>query len=92
LSRSQEGQGQKTSHLLVDTQGLVLMVKVHRANVTDRDGIKLLLTDTASTGLQRLWLDAGYTGQEDRGAGWMEKVLGWMQRSLGTLRSRLHRR
>jgi len=55
------------------------MVKVHRANVTDRDGIKLLLTDTASTGLPRLshlWLDAGYTGQE-RGAGWVEKVLGW---------------
>jgi putative transposase len=67
-------------HLLVDTQGLVLMVKVHRANVTDRDGIKLLLTDSASTGLPRLshvWLDAGYTGQEDRGAGWVEKVLGW---------------
>ena len=29
-------------HLLVDTQGLVLIAKVHRANVTDRDGIKLL--------------------------------------------------
>jgi putative transposase len=67
-------------HLLVDTQGLVLMVKVHRANVTDRDGIKLLLGDAASTGLPRLshlWLDAGYTGQEHRGAGWVEKVLGW---------------
>jgi putative transposase len=67
-------------HLLVDTQGLVLMVKVHRANVTDRDGIKLLLGDVASTGLPRLshlWLDAGYTGREDRGAGWVEKVLGW---------------
>jgi putative transposase len=49
-------------HLLVDTQGLVLIAKVHRANVTDRDGIKLLLTDAASTGLPRLshlWLDAG---------------------------------
>jgi putative transposase len=59
-------------HLLVDTQGLVLMVKVHRANVTDRDGIKILLGDAASNGLPRLshlWLDAGYTGQEDRGAG-----------------------
>jgi len=67
-------------HLLVDTQGLVLTVKVHRANVTDRDGIKLLLGDMASTGLPRLshlWLDAGYTGREDRGAGWVEKVLGW---------------
>ena len=66
-------------HLLVDTQGLVLIAKVHRANVTDRDGIKLLL-EPARTGfltrLSHLWLDAGYTGQ-DRGAGWVKKVLGW---------------
>jgi putative transposase len=48
-------------HLLVDTQGLVLMAKVHRANVTDRDGIKLLL-EPAKIGflrrLSHLWLDA----------------------------------
>jgi putative transposase len=67
-------------HLLVDTQGLVLMAKVHRANITDRDGIKLLLEPQRTGFLRRLshlWLDAGYTGQEDRGAGWVEKVLGW---------------
>jgi putative transposase len=67
-------------HLLVDTQGLVLMAKVHRANVTDRDGIKLLLEPAVNTGFPRLchlWLDAGYTGQEDRGIGWVEKTLGW---------------
>jgi putative transposase len=67
-------------HILVDTQGLVLMAKVHRANVTDRDGIKLLLEPARSGFLERLthlWLDAGYTGREDRGAGWVEKVLGW---------------
>ena len=67
-------------HLLVDTQGLVLMAKVHRANVTDRDGIKLLL-EPARTGflkrLSHLWLDAGYTGQKDRGAGWVERTLAW---------------
>jgi putative transposase len=66
-------------HLLVDTQGLVLMAKVHRANVTDRDGIKLLLGPPLSDRLPRLshlWLDAGYTGQ-DRGAGWVQKALGW---------------
>jgi putative transposase len=66
-------------HLLVDTQGLVLKAKVHSANVTDRDGIKLLLGPAACTGPPRLshpWLDAGYTGQ-DRGAGWVESVLGW---------------
>jgi putative transposase len=58
---------------------LVLEAKVHRANVTDREGIKLLLEPAASTSFPRhshLWLDAGYTGQ-DRGAGWVEKTLGW---------------
>jgi len=30
-------------HLLVDTEGLVLRVKVHSAKVPDQDGIKLLL-------------------------------------------------
>ena len=67
-------------HLLVDTQGLVLEVRVHSANVTDRDGIKLLLEPPSYDRLPRLshlWLDAGYTGREDRGAGWVEKVLGW---------------
>ena len=66
-------------HLLVHTQGLVLMAKVHRADVTDRDGIKLLL-EPARTGfltrLCHLWLDAGYTGK-DRGAGWVQRTLGW---------------
>jgi putative transposase len=66
-------------HLLVDTQGLVLMAKVHNARVTDRDGIKLLLESSSSDRLPRLthlWLDAGYTGQ-DKGAGWVQSVLGW---------------
>jgi putative transposase len=66
-------------HLLVDTQGLVLMAKVHTANVTDRDGIKLLLEPARIgflTRLSHLWLDAGYTGH-DRGAGWVQRTLGW---------------
>jgi putative transposase len=67
-------------HLLVDTQGLVLEVRVHSANLTDRDGIKLLLDlsarDRLPERLSHLWLDAGYTGQ-DKGAGWVERTLGW---------------
>jgi putative transposase len=66
-------------HLLVDTQGMVLEVKVHSAKVVDREGIKLLLDPSSPDRLPRLshlWLDAGYTGQ-DRGAGWVHKVLGW---------------
>jgi putative transposase len=67
-------------HLLVDTQGLVLQARVHSAKVVDRDGIKLLLGSSVADHLPRLkhvWLDAGYTGQEDRGVGWVQKVLGW---------------
>jgi putative transposase len=67
-------------HLLVDTQGLLLQARVHSAKVVDRDGIKLLLEPSVSDRLPRLshlWLDAGYTGREDRGAGWVEKTLGW---------------
>jgi putative transposase len=66
-------------HLLVDTQGLVLQVRVHSAKVMDREGIKLLLDSSSSDRLPRLshlWLDAGYTGQ-DKGAGWVERTLGW---------------
>jgi putative transposase len=66
-------------HLLVDTQGLVLEVRVHSAKVMDRDGIKLLLDPSSSDRLPRLsqlWLDAGYNGQ-DKGADWVHKVLGW---------------
>jgi putative transposase len=66
-------------HLLVDTQGLVLEVKVHSARVMDREGIKLLLEPSSSERLRRLsqlWLDAGYNGQ-DKGADWVQKALGW---------------
>jgi putative transposase len=66
-------------HLLVDTQGLVLEVRVHSARVMDRDGIKLLLDPSSWDRLPRLshlWLDAVYNGQ-DKGADWVQKVLGW---------------
>jgi putative transposase len=67
-------------HLLVDTQGLVLEVRVHSAQIQDREGIKLLLDSAARDRLYErlahLWLDAGYTGQE-KGAGWVERLLGW---------------
>jgi hypothetical protein len=58
-------------HPLVSTEGLVLVAKVHGANVADRDDIELLLGPAAGTGLPRLsypWVDACYTGQ-DGGAG-----------------------
>jgi putative transposase len=65
-------------HLLVDTQGLVLKVKVHSAKIMDWDGIKTLLAqaDVKFPRLKHLWLDAGYRG-EDKGRGWVQKALGW---------------
>jgi putative transposase len=51
-------------HLLVDTEGLVLRVKVHSAKVPDQDGIKLLLKTARErlARLSQLWVDAGYQG------------------------------
>jgi putative transposase len=62
-------------HLLVDTEGLVLRVKVHSAKVPDQDGIKLLLKSARERlpRLLHLWVDAGYQG---RGKEWVEKELG----------------
>jgi putative transposase len=48
-------------HLLVDTEGLVIGVRVHGANIADRDGAKLLLAKI-SEGLPRMekvWADRG---------------------------------
>ena len=51
-------------HLLVDTEGLVLEVRVHSARVPDQDGIRLLLGQVQSRfgRLSHLWVDAGYRG------------------------------
>jgi transposase len=64
--------------LLVDTEGFVLKAKVHVANLMDQEGIKPLLDGAKELfpRLSHLWLDAGYRG-EDKGRGWVEKVLGW---------------
>jgi putative transposase len=50
--------------LLVDTQGLMLALKVHAANISDRDGAPLLLTDVPKRypHIRKLWTDSGYNG------------------------------
>ena len=53
-------------HLLVDSQGSILQCKVTAADVSDADGLKALLRDYFSAGVQRLrrvWVDAGYRGE-----------------------------
>jgi putative transposase len=50
--------------LLVDTLGLILLVKVHPASVQDRDGARLLLAVLATRfgWLRCIWADGGYAG------------------------------
>jgi putative transposase len=62
-------------HLLVDTEGLVLRVRVHSARMPDADGIRLLLEPVRGlfARLSHLWVDAGYQG---RGKRWVEEVMG----------------
>ncbi len=52
-------------HLLVDTQGFVLTVKVHDADIAERDSARLVL-DGITTDFPRitkLWVDSGYNGR-----------------------------
>jgi putative transposase len=64
-------------HILVDTIGLLLLVRVHPANVQDRDGAKLLLAGLAERfpRLAMLWVDAAYQGPC---AAWITETLGWV--------------
>jgi putative transposase len=67
-------------HLLVDTEGLVLAVNVHPADVMDRDGVMRLLPpehmQVEFPRLVHVWLDAAYNGR-DKGSEWIEQHLGW---------------
>jgi putative transposase len=65
-------------HLLVDTEGFVLKVKVHSAKVLDQESLKPLLerAEEQFLRLHHLWLDGAYRGK-DKGKGWVEKSLGW---------------
>jgi putative transposase len=62
-------------HLLVDTEGLVLEVRLHSAKVPDQDGIRLLLERAQGrfARLSHLWVDAG---NQVRGRDWVQEVLG----------------
>lgn len=63
-------------HILVDTQGLLLKVHVHAADLMDWDGGKALLQGVQALfpRLRHLWTDAGYkSGFSD----WVEQTLGW---------------
>jgi transposase len=62
-------------HLVVDTQGLILHVLVHPADVHDRRAAEAVLADLRSRypELEYLFADMGYQGL----ASWLEQELGW---------------
>jgi transposase len=63
-------------HLLVDTQGFVLAVKVHTAGVSDREGAKVLLSHLRRCfpRISHLFADHGYTGPLTE---WIKEHLHW---------------
>src|SRR5207244_2846714 len=75
-------------HILVDSQGLILWVKVHTADIQDRAGVPLLLDGAAAAfpRIDHLWVDQGYTGTGKR---WIEEHLGGGLRWFGTRHARV---
>jgi putative transposase len=66
-------------HILVDVMGLLLVVLVHKADIQERAGAKLLLQRAVTKGfarLQLIWADGGYTGVAFKE--WVWKVTGWL--------------
>ncbi len=64
-------------HILVDTNGLVLAVRVHGADLHDRDGGRRLLSEEPRPELPRVglvWADGAYTAEFRK---WAELELGW---------------
>jgi putative transposase len=52
-------------HILVDTQGNLVVVIVHPANIADRDGADWVLEVAVekSSRLRHVWADSGYSGE-----------------------------
>jgi putative transposase len=65
-------------HVFVDTQGLLLRVRVHAADIQDRAGVPHLLggADVEFPHISHVWVDQGYTGT---GKTWIEAHLGWTE-------------
>jgi putative transposase len=64
-------------HIMVDTLGLILALKVLPANVQDVNGARVLLEKVKGQcpRLQKLWADGGYTGSL---IAWVQSVCGWV--------------
>lgn len=64
-------------HLLTDTQGLPLAVRVHSAGIQDRDGAKILLRSAAAVlgTVGKIYADGGYAG----------KLVEWVKKRFGII-------
>ena len=62
-------------HILVDTQGSVLKVRVHPADLHDRRGAELLLDGLGAEfpAIALVWADSAYQGLKT----WPAATLGW---------------
>ena len=63
-------------HVFVETQGLLVRVTVHAADIQDRAGVPRLLAgaNVEFPRMSHVWVDQGYTGTGRR---WSEQELGW---------------
>ncbi len=63
-------------HIVVDTQGLLLAVAVHPADMQDRDGAKLVISKLTGRfpRLSLIWADGGYAGKLIE---WVATLTGW---------------
>jgi putative transposase len=63
-------------HIVTDTLGLIVRVKVHRADLQDREAVPLLLEgmNEQFPRVSHAWVDQGYTGI---GKQWIEEQLKW---------------
>jgi putative transposase len=64
-------------HLLVDTNGFLLHVLVHEANIQDHNGGKLLLEPLQDCfpRLKLIWADSGY--KKGGFVQWVKAIFGW---------------
>ena len=65
-------------HALVDTLGFYIALLVHPADIQDRDGARLLLSQAKgrapAEALQKIWADGGYRGEL---VAWVKKECDW---------------
>jgi putative transposase len=69
--------GRKRRYVLVDTNGFLLQVLVHEANIQDHNGGKLLLEppEGCYPRLKLIWADSGY--KKGGFCEWVKATLGW---------------